>query len=103
MIEQTRSQQPATVISVEGPFDIAAASALRNRVAAVAPDGHVVVDLARARDIQDLALASLASGLVEDHRDVQFRGLSHHQERMLRYLGLGARALGLAPTATGRA
>jgi anti-anti-sigma regulatory factor len=102
MIEQTRSQQPATVISVEGPFDVAAASDLRNRVAAVAQDGCVVVDLRHARDIEDLALASLAYGLVADHRDnVRFRGLSQHHERMLRYLGVGA--LGITPPTTGQA
>jgi hypothetical protein len=46
-----------------------------------------------------LALASLAYGLVADHRDdVRFHGLSQHHERMLRYLGVDAPALGIAPT-----
>lgn len=82
----------AHVISVEGVFDAPAASTLLKKVLALAPAEGVVLDFSHARDVYDFAVAVIAHGLASEGISAQYRGLMHHQERMLHYLGLGARA-----------
>ncbi len=75
----------------EGTFDEAAARALR--ACFLKGAAHVILDFGQAREIHDSALAQLAreisavdaTGLAPV---VSVRGLSLHQERMLRYLGV---------------
>jgi anti-anti-sigma regulatory factor len=76
------------MISIDGIFDPTAASALRLRVAASHDTRPVVVDFSRAREVDNLGIVELAHGLASDGIAVQLRGLSHHHERMLQYLGL---------------
>ena len=78
-------------VAVEGTLDPMAASELRSRLAGT--DRRVVFDFGRAREVHDLGLAVLAHGLAADGIPARFRGLSLHQERMLRYLGLDAAAI----------
>ena len=47
----------------------------------------LVVDLSRARDLDDAVVAQLAEALRCVAGSVEFRGLSLHQRRLLRYLG----------------
>jgi hypothetical protein len=83
------------VFSITGAFDPIAASRLRARLAEVPPDTCVVLDFSRAREVADLALAVLAAALATTrHPRVLLRGLTQHQERMLRYLGVDHVVLG---------
>ena len=76
------------VFSITGAFDPIAASNFRARLSGLPADGCVVLDLSRAWEVADLALAVLADALVvPPHPRVLVRGLTQHQERMLRYLG----------------
>jgi hypothetical protein len=78
---RTRAHAGSGVIVVEGTFDVAAASALQQLVRGE----PAVIDFSRARDIHDVALAQLATGLAG--AEVTLRGLPVHHERLLRYLG----------------
>ena len=75
------------VISIEGVFDAPAASALLERLKAMTPDEPLVLDFSRARDVYDFAVAVIAHGLASEGISARYRGLMHHQERMLHYLG----------------
>ncbi len=79
------------VISIEGVFDTRAASALRNRLLEMTAVEPITLDFSRARDVYDFALAVIAHGLASDGITARYRGLLHHQERMLNYLGYDAR------------
>jgi hypothetical protein len=80
------------VISVDGIFDAPAATALLKRLAEMTPGERIVLDFSRARDVYDFAVAVIAHGLASEGIKVQYRGLMHHQERMLHYLGLDSGA-----------
>jgi hypothetical protein len=75
------------VISIEGVFDAPAASALLKRLTAMTPGEPLVLDFSRARDVYDFAVAVIAHGLASEGISARYRGLMHHQERMLHYLG----------------
>jgi hypothetical protein len=76
--------------SIAGSFDRTAASRLLEQILALPPDRRVLVDFGRARDVGDLALVELAGALVvEDGPRVILRGLTHHHERLLDYMGMG--------------
>jgi hypothetical protein len=75
------------VISVEGVFDAPAASLLLKRLTAMTPAEAIVLDFSRARDVYDFAVAVIAHGLASEGISARYRGLMHHQERMLHYLG----------------
>lgn len=81
-----------TIVAIGGTFDNKAAFELRKRIADRPDSGPVILDFTRARDVDDFALAVVAHGLVSDGVPVRFRGLMHHQERMLRYLARERRA-----------
>jgi anti-anti-sigma regulatory factor len=76
------------VIHIEGVFDGVTGLALRTRVAAGSAR-PTVLDFSRAREVSDLALVVLARTLAKEGIAARLRGLSHHHERMLRYIGLG--------------
>ncbi len=82
-----------TVIPIQGVFDAPAATELLRTIRAAGrrPEA-VVLDFSRARDVYDFAVAVIAHGLASEGISAQYRGLMRHQERMLQYLGLGARA-----------
>jgi len=84
------------VIFVEEVFDPVAARALHARLDEMSSVTRVVLDFSRAREVEDSGLALLAGGVAASARlAVRFRGLSRHQERMLRYLGVNPATLGM--------
>jgi anti-anti-sigma regulatory factor len=72
-------------VTIEGTLDLMAASALRARLGST--HRPVVLDFSRVRDVHDLGLAVLAHGLAKDGIAATYYGLSHHQRRVLQYLG----------------
>ena len=77
------------ILEIAGPFDGPAATRLRKFLAELSPDRSVMLDFSHARDISDLALATLAMALRGPRRPrVLLSGMMRHQERMLRYLGV---------------
>ncbi len=79
----------ATVIRMDGVFDVPAAQRLARAVAA-AGDRDVVIDLTHVREFHDFGVALLARELASrGHTSVS--GLRQHQLRLLRYLGLDPR------------
>lgn len=74
-------------IRVEGVFDAPAAAKTLARVADLACD-RVVIDLSRASEISDVAVAFLAGGLAHHPRSQgEVSGLRPHQHRLFRELG----------------
>ncbi len=82
-------EQFDAIVSITDAFDPIAASSFRARLSRLPPDACVVLDLSHAWEVADLALAVLADALATPpHPRVLVRGLTQHQERMLRYLGV---------------
>jgi len=82
-------EQFDAIVSITDAFDPIAASKLRARLSVMSPDACVLLDLSRALEVADLALAVLADALATaPHPRVLVRGLTQHQERLLRYLGV---------------
>ena len=62
---------------------------MQEAVAALGPCSRLTIDFTAARECDDAALVLLASMLgCLAHGDVTVKGLSHHQWRLLTYLGL---------------
>jgi regulator of nucleoside diphosphate kinase len=76
------------VLRVEGAFDLGAARRVLAVVAAER-DLSITVDLERAREIHDDAVALLAAATEPSAGRVVVRGLREHHRRVLRYLGIG--------------
>lgn len=77
------------VFSITGVFDPMSAVRFRARVAELPPDALVVLDFSHAREVSDLALGVLAVAIAASPRGrIVLRGLTHHHERMLQYLGI---------------
>ena len=83
-----RSGSRGAVIGVEGSFDVAEADELCSLISRLDVDGSVMLDFHRARTVSDVAIARLANGLLEIRRRIAMVGLSTHQHRLLRYMGL---------------
>jgi hypothetical protein len=87
-------------VEIEGTFDPAAASIVCLELTRSRPTKSVVLDFSHARAAHDLGLAMVARALAAEGVPARFRGISHHQERMLQYLGLAAacqQAVGVEP------
>lgn len=83
-------------MSVEGVFDLAVATIIRAKLIDSGCD-TIVIDFHGAREISDVALAHLAGTLARlGCPRVVLRGLTQHQERLLRYLCMDQRAPGTA-------
>jgi STAS domain len=83
------SSEPQTLVHVEGVVDAIVARQLGVMVAQCRPGSRLVLDFSHARAVPDTGLALLARALVKSpERNIALRGLSHHQERLLRYLGV---------------
>jgi hypothetical protein len=77
-------------VQFEGVLDPSAAAKTLARVAELGCD-DVAIDLGRAREISDVALAFLAGGLTRIPRSrVILRGLREHHARLLQELGAGS-------------
>jgi hypothetical protein len=82
------------VIWIAGTFDAIAAMRLGATLAELTPEGAAVLDFSRAQEVTDLALGVLATAISESrHPRLVLRGLTHHHERMLQYLGIDALVL----------
>jgi len=80
-----REESSGTVtLRLEGTIDASTASLLRKSLDEVS-NKPVVLDFSRVREFMDVAVGVLTRGLYE--RDIQFKGLVGHQERMFRYFG----------------
>jgi hypothetical protein len=87
MLDLTRGARGEVVIRIDGSFDAKAASRLTGWLCEVPVDGELVLDFTAVRQCQDFGLAAIALALAGRERLV-IRGLTRHQERMLRYFGL---------------
>ncbi|HEY6002504.1 MAG TPA: STAS domain-containing protein [Anaeromyxobacter sp.] len=82
------------VFSITGVFEPIAAMRFHARVAELPLDALVVLDFSHAREVSDLALGVLAAAIAASpHPRIVLRGLTHHHERMLQYLGIDALVL----------
>ena len=88
---QLRVQAAGSAVVIQpGPrFGSQEVNELERRLRLLAPIELIVVELAAARDVEDSAVDRLAHALGRLAASVEFRGLSRHQRRLLRYLGHG--------------
>jgi anti-anti-sigma regulatory factor len=94
-MDVTKGENGEVVIRIDGTFDAKAASRLAGWLVEVPRDGSLVLDFTQVRICEDFGLASLAADLAaRDHHQLHVRGLTRHQERMLRYFGVELRAEG---------
>jgi len=75
------------VIRIDGTFDAKAATRLAGCLVEVPQDDRLVLDFTQVRACEDFGLAAVAGDLLTRDRLV-VRGLTRHQERMLRYFGV---------------
>jgi hypothetical protein len=87
MMDVTRGAHGEVVIRIGGAFDRKTASRLEGWLGELSSKEPLVVDFSAVRDCEDFGLASVARGLATRDRLV-VRGLTRHQERMLRYFGV---------------
>jgi hypothetical protein len=87
MMDVTRGTRGEVVIRLDGTFDAKAATRLAGWLGEVPATDALVIDFTRVRDCQDFGLAAVAGDLAARERLVM-RGLTRHQERMLRYFGV---------------
>jgi len=80
------------VIRIEGTFDLPAARRVAEALVSARGDEAVEVDLTRVREFHDFGVAVLAQALAAGRARVSVRGLQRHHVRLLRYLGIDARA-----------
>ncbi|WP_242346688.1 STAS domain-containing protein [Anaeromyxobacter terrae] len=88
MMDVTRGAHGELVIRIGGTFDGKAASRLTGWLGEIPSGDELVVDFSQVRDCQDFGLAAVASDLAQRGARLQVRGLTRHQQRMLRYFGL---------------
>jgi anti-anti-sigma regulatory factor len=87
MMDVTRGAHGELVIHIDGDFDATAATRLSGWLVEVPDDDPLVIDFTRVRRCEPVGLAAVA-GRLAAHERLQVRGLTRHDERMLRYLGV---------------
>ncbi len=87
MMDVTRGAHGEVVIRIGGAFDRKTASRLEGWLGELSSSDPLVLDFSAVRDCEDFGLASVARGLA-NHDRVVVRGLTLHQQRMLRYFGV---------------
>ncbi len=87
MMDVTRGAHGEVVIRIDGAFEAKDASRLSGWLGEMPENERLVVDFSGVRTCQDFGLAAVARDLSRRNRLV-VRGLTRHQERMLRYFGL---------------
>ncbi len=93
MMDVTRGAHGEVVIRIDGAFDAKEASRLSGWLGEVPRTERLVLDFSGVRICQDFGLAAVARDL--STRDgLVVRGLTRHQERMLRYFGVDLDRLG---------
>jgi hypothetical protein len=90
IMDVTRGARGEVVIRVDGVFDAKAAIRLSGWLAEVPTGDPLVLDFRDVRECQDFGLARVAADLAARDRLV-VHGLTRHQERMFRYLGVTLR------------
>lgn len=73
-------------LRLQGSLDGGAAYRLRDRILDL--DAPVILDCSRLHQLSDFGLGILAMAIMEMGREVQFVGLGHHAQRILRAFGL---------------
>ena len=86
---KTDERNGALSVRVEGTFDGQAALRLQQLLEELKAN-EVELDFSQTRQFLDLAVALLTRSLGQ--RQVRFRGLGAHQERMFRYFGVATSA-----------
>jgi anti-anti-sigma regulatory factor len=83
----------ASVIRLEGTFDLPAARLLENSLKRIKAGELVRVDFNQVRQFKDFAIAVLAQAIKRPGApDARLEGLRLHQVRLLRYFGVGPEA-----------
>ena len=89
--EAPTSTSQDRVIRIDGVFDIDAARHVQAAIAEAMPGHRLDLDLTHVREFHDFPVAMLAESLSTASRvRVVVRGLTQHQRRLLRYLGVDA-------------
>jgi hypothetical protein len=101
MMDVTRGASGEIVIRIDGTFDAKDATRLAGWLVEIPQEDALVLDFTQVRACEDFGLARLADDLAaRDH--VQVRGLTRHQGRMLKYLGVDVdKAEGVDPDVLG--
>lgn len=82
----------ATVIRMDGVFDVPAAQRLARALAQTDANEQVRIDLTHVREFHDYGVTVLAQALASRGARIVVRGLRHHHLRLLRYFGVEAGA-----------
>lgn len=78
----------ATVIRMDGVFDVPAAQRLARALAQTDENEQVRIDLTQVREFHDYGVTVLAQALLSRGPRVDVRGLRQHHLRLLRYFGI---------------
>ncbi len=78
----------ATVIRMDGVFDVPAAQRLARALAQTDANEQVSVDLTQVREFHDYGVTVLAQALATRGARIVVRGLRQHHLRLLRYFGI---------------
>ncbi len=86
----------ATVIRMDGVFDVPAAQRLARAIAQTGADDEVRIDLTQVREFHDYGVTVLAQALASRGTRIAVNGLRQHHLRLLRYFGIdtGGPAIG---------
>ncbi len=82
----------ATVIRMDGIFDVPAAQRLARALAQTDANEQVRIDLTHVREFHDYGVTVLAQALASRGKRIVVRGLRQHHLRLLRYFGIEAGA-----------
>ena len=80
----------ATVIRMDGVFDVPAAQRLARALAQTDENEQVRIDLTHVREFHDYGVTVLAQALASRGARIAVRGLRQHHLRLLRYFGIEA-------------
>lgn len=86
LIITTETLEGSIRLRLRGALDGGAAYALRDRIAGAS--SPVVVDCSQLQHLSDFGLGILAMALPQMEQEVQFVGLGHHAQRILRAFGV---------------
>ncbi len=86
----------ATVIRMDGVFDVPAAQRLADVLEQTDANEQVRIDLTQVREFHDYGVTVLAQALASRGARIAVRGLRQHHLRLLRYFGVdtGGPAIG---------
>lgn len=95
---RVESGRPATVIRLEGTFDLPAARLVEHSLRRMSAGDEVFIDFTRVRNFNDFGVAVLAQALkAAGGVEARLEGLRMHQVRLLRYFGIGPEAFRSEP------